>query len=319
MKPQDRTRAVLRSGLKSGEKLVLVAVCDYCNTHGESFPSVTTLAADCGMGRSTVLRHLTNLEGRGLAKTVRIGRSTLYRFDPGSLPTRPKSGPVSNRDPSQIGTPVVPNRDSHPSQIETPPVPNRDPKRILKRPSEATSEAGELSTHAGRAASPAKSAKGIWVEEAQARGWMVVVPSRAEIEKLAPVWKGAGPERFRAVVGAYMDAVQAGEHWQRESTPQVGPFIKGAQEALSGSVGESEEVRAVVAELQRCESWYWHGRNWGEVAEKLGAIADAVGRAMVEATGAEEPWSAYGQVKGMDDWKMDRFKKKAAAAARRMG
>ena len=179
---------------------------------------------------------------------------------------------------------------------------------------------GQKNTSAPIKVGGSNGVQAIWAEETQARGWFAGRLSRKAVEELGKVWRQVGAESFREMVGTYMDAVQSGEHWQKEPSPQWGPFAKDARDGLnSGSVGESEEVEAVVAELQRCESWYWHGRNWGEVSAKLGPIADAVGRAMVEATGAEEPWSAYGKVKGMDDWSRDRFKKKAAAAARRMG
>lgn len=179
---------------------------------------------------------------------------------------------------------------------------------------------GKKNTSAPIKVGGSRGVQAIWAEETQARGWFAGRLSRKALETLGPFWKEVGPERFREMVGAYMDAVQAGEHWQSEASPQWGPFAKDIRDGLnSGSVGDSEEVQAVVAAIEGCEGWHWHGRNWGEVSAQLGPIADAVGRAMVEATGAEEPWSAYGQVKGMNDWKMDKFKKKAAAAARRKG
>ncbi|MBF0311477.1 MAG: conserved phage C-terminal domain-containing protein [Magnetococcales bacterium] len=51
--------------VKSGLKLVLLALADYANAQDACWPAIETLAHKCGMGRTTVLRHLEQLEESG--------------------------------------------------------------------------------------------------------------------------------------------------------------------------------------------------------------------------------------------------------------
>ena len=81
--------------LASGPKLVLLALCDNANDEGVCWPNVSTIMAKCSMGRSTVFRHLDELDLMGACKRIeRPGKNTIYQIDPSRFWTRPDSGPV---------------------------------------------------------------------------------------------------------------------------------------------------------------------------------------------------------------------------------
>lgn len=56
MKPQDRTRTILRSTLDAGSRLVAIAIADHMDAHDEAFPSVATLGEETALSESTVQR-----------------------------------------------------------------------------------------------------------------------------------------------------------------------------------------------------------------------------------------------------------------------
>jgi len=105
--------AMKQRGLKPAAKIVLYWLADHHNeTTGACFPSLKTLANECEMGKSTLIRHLDDLEKAGLIerhdRTRENGSqtSTAYKL---RLP------PVPDRDTpcSKMGQPPVPNRDTH--------------------------------------------------------------------------------------------------------------------------------------------------------------------------------------------------------------
>ena len=53
------------AGLKPPTRLVLVAVCNYADEHGECFPTQKKLGKNTGMTARTVRSHLQALEGAG--------------------------------------------------------------------------------------------------------------------------------------------------------------------------------------------------------------------------------------------------------------
>lgn len=127
-------------------KFILVLLANKADENFSCYPSIRTLVAESGAGRSTVLRALSYLEMHGFV-TRRpqfhdsgARRSTRYYLnhpqaqglppspDPG-LPS-PNAGPFSpvpTRGPSHIETGAVPER--HPTG-----VPNRDPLNPSTRP-----------------------------------------------------------------------------------------------------------------------------------------------------------------------------------------
>ncbi|MDQ1817262.1 helix-turn-helix domain-containing protein, partial [Massilia sp. CCM 9210] len=73
--------AAWKSPLPSGQKFVLIALCDNANDQGECYPSITTIAYKCSMGERTVQGHITGLEALGIVRReMRRGRSTIYHI-----------------------------------------------------------------------------------------------------------------------------------------------------------------------------------------------------------------------------------------------
>ncbi|MDP7701387.1 helix-turn-helix domain-containing protein [Mycobacterium sp. TY815] len=133
-------------------KFILVLLANKADENFSCYPSIRTLMAESGAGRSTVLRALSYLEMRGFM-TRRpqfhdsgARRSTRYYLNhpraqnlpPGPDPGPPSPnvgppGPTLARGPSHIGTGAVSER--HPTG-----VPNRDP---LNLSTESPSEPGD--------------------------------------------------------------------------------------------------------------------------------------------------------------------------------
>jgi hypothetical protein len=78
---------IIESELPSPAKLVALVLSTHMDRDGGScFPSLTTIAQESGLGRSTVCRALDQIEGAGLIERVRGGtvrggspRLTRYR------------------------------------------------------------------------------------------------------------------------------------------------------------------------------------------------------------------------------------------------
>jgi len=103
MKPQDRTRAILRSGLTSTQRLVAVAVVDYCDAADESYPSADTLAHDTGLTERTCRKALLVMLDLGCFKVVgRRHGCRVLAFKPASLPPRPEGGSDRKEVPPEL-------------------------------------------------------------------------------------------------------------------------------------------------------------------------------------------------------------------------
>jgi DNA-binding transcriptional MocR family regulator len=105
--------AMKQKGLKPAAKIVLYWLADHHNeTTGACFPSLKTLAKECEMGKSTLIRHLDDLEKAGLIERHERARengsqtSTAYKL---------RLSPVPDQDTPcpKMGQPPVPNRDTH--------------------------------------------------------------------------------------------------------------------------------------------------------------------------------------------------------------
>lgn len=70
------TAAFALQGVSPSEKLVLLALANYADENGRSYPSQRRLAADTGLTDRTIRKVLTDLEGRGL-----LGRMERLRSD----------------------------------------------------------------------------------------------------------------------------------------------------------------------------------------------------------------------------------------------
>jgi DNA-binding transcriptional MocR family regulator len=105
--------AMKQRGLKPAAKIVLYWLADHHNeTTGACFPSLKTLAQECEMGKSTLIRHLDDLEKAGLIERHERTRengsqtSTAYKLRLAPVPDRDTPCPKMKQAP-------VPNRDTH--------------------------------------------------------------------------------------------------------------------------------------------------------------------------------------------------------------
>jgi len=108
--------AMRQIGLKPAAKIVLYWLADHHNSEtGACFPSLKTLAAECEMGKATLIRHLDALQEAGL-----IERSNRTRENGSQTSTsyRLTLAPVSERD-----SPCF--------KMEQPPVSKRDPHNLV--------------------------------------------------------------------------------------------------------------------------------------------------------------------------------------------
>jgi len=120
MKPQDRTRAILRSTLDAESRLVAIALADHMDVHDEAYPSVGTLATETALSERTVqevIRH--GLAHRWMqARGTNGGRRTLtilWAYLTAEHPSR-KAGTEKKANPRtrRTGAPLAPVRPAHP-------------------------------------------------------------------------------------------------------------------------------------------------------------------------------------------------------------
>ena len=131
-----------KSDFSSGQKMVLLALCDNANDQGECYPSISMLAEKCSIGRSSIFEHMGELEKLGaVAKHCRTGRSTIYKIDPSRFCTRPDSAPVQKLDVTRPETGRTPVQKLDVTRPETGPItikePSIEPSRKQKRGADA--------------------------------------------------------------------------------------------------------------------------------------------------------------------------------------
>lgn len=103
--------AVAQETKNAGQKLVLIMLANYCNSHtGQCNPSHKRLAHECCMGISTLKRHLEDLEKSGLLQVVQnikngglLSNQYVLNLDGGVSPNWTKGQP-------KLGGGVSPNR-----------------------------------------------------------------------------------------------------------------------------------------------------------------------------------------------------------------
>ena len=93
MKPQHRTRAILKSGLEASQKIILVAISDHMEDTEEgpdrnARPSVDLLCAETGLSERTLQGHIQTLIKAGILSRHQIPghRTPHYLIDWGALP-----------------------------------------------------------------------------------------------------------------------------------------------------------------------------------------------------------------------------------------
>jgi biotin operon repressor len=92
-----------KSGLPSGQKMVLLALCDNANDQGECYPSVPMLAQKCSISERSIQQHIHDLEAVGIvSREMRTGRSTLYRVHGEQFNTPAESAPRKIRTPQNL-------------------------------------------------------------------------------------------------------------------------------------------------------------------------------------------------------------------------
>ena len=107
--------AVTKPCKNAGEKLVLLMLANYCNTHtGRCNPSHKRMADECSMGVSTLKRHLSSLASAGFIEIVPMSRDGVslpnqYNIPFGGVEFE-GSGSKSDGGSAQIGLGVGPNR-----------------------------------------------------------------------------------------------------------------------------------------------------------------------------------------------------------------
>mgnify|MGYP001585905538 CR=1 FL=1 len=158
MRPQDRTRAILRSGLSPVATLVAIALADHCNGVEECHPSQATIVAETRLGGRTVRRVLAEADGTWVTISRREGwiRGLRYVLDLSRLP--PPGSDSQGKSPATTAGVT-----GHHGRCDRPPRPVR-PARVAtvkEAPREAPREAA--SKRAGRpraseAIEPARSA-----------------------------------------------------------------------------------------------------------------------------------------------------------------
>jgi len=136
MKPLELLRAVWGrdSDLPLPTRAVLTAVILHANNEtGIAWPSVNLLAAETGLHRATVVRHLGELRAAGILKwTHDPGRPNRYQVDPKALSSRTERL-VAEDDQSQRTTGVVAQSDRS-SRTERPELPKNGPRTAQGEP-----------------------------------------------------------------------------------------------------------------------------------------------------------------------------------------
>ena len=96
--------AMKQKGLKPATKIVLYWLADHHNGEtGLCCPSVNTLAAECEMDRSSIIRHLNTLEQLGLIqRSTRNRDNGSQRSNEFALMLENATPPVANCDPTPI-------------------------------------------------------------------------------------------------------------------------------------------------------------------------------------------------------------------------
>ena len=96
--------AMKQKGLKPATKIVLYWLADHHNGEtGLCCPSVNTLADECEMDRSSIIRHLNTLEQLGLIqRTTRNRDNGSQRSNEFALMLENATPPVANCDPTPI-------------------------------------------------------------------------------------------------------------------------------------------------------------------------------------------------------------------------
>lgn len=127
-----------KSRLPTGQKMVLLALCDNSNDQGECFPSVSMLTEKCSMSERSVFNHISDLEKIGaISRKLRAGRSTIYTLDPCKFCTPANSAPLQPLQSTPATVAPPPLQPLHPTPATVAPITIKEPS------SEPSSNQGE--------------------------------------------------------------------------------------------------------------------------------------------------------------------------------
>ena len=199
---QAMSWAVAQKTSNAGQKLVLLMLANYCNSHtGQCNPSHKRLAEECSMGLSTLKGHVAALEAAGLLKIVQksmdgVSLPNQYELNIGNTggvgQNLADGGSESGRG---VGQNLATNQEHKPGRE---PIPSLTTFERVASPPEFDGENAEALN--GRHVVPL--AKGWdlptpWGEDAEALGFKPSDVIR-EAEKFRQYWvsgKGAGTRR----------------------------------------------------------------------------------------------------------------------------
>jgi len=117
-----------KSRLPTGQKMVLLALCDNSNDQGECFPSVSMLTEKCSMSERSVFNHISDLEKIGaISRKLRAGRSTIYTLDPCKFCTPANSAPLQPLHPTPATVAPPPLQPLHPTPATVAPITIKEP------------------------------------------------------------------------------------------------------------------------------------------------------------------------------------------------
>lgn len=222
-----------KSGLPSGQKMVLLALCDNANDQGECYPSVTMLAEKCSMGARTVQQHITDLESAKIViREMRTGRSTVYHIDPRRICTPAESAPpqISHPTPADFAPP--PPQNLHPTPADFAPITITEPSIEPSR------------NHQKRSSKSARPALGVsdlvalGVEQQVAEDWLAIRKG-----KKLPLTRTALEQTLAEVQRAGMELPSAlklccGRGWAGFNADWLGPRGGSAPQQGAASSGK---------------------------------------------------------------------------------
>ena len=128
--------AIKIGNVTTGEKMVLLALANYCDEERKAFPSISRLEDDCCMKKSSVRRHLISLEKKGLITKCASGtgrRSSVYQLSEGIQIEHPGG---SERTPrvSTVNTQGIQKDTPHIEPVIEPVIEPSPQKKKIKKP-----------------------------------------------------------------------------------------------------------------------------------------------------------------------------------------
>jgi hypothetical protein len=119
---------VWKMPIPSGQKMVLLALCDNANDQGECYPSVSMLTEKCSMSQRSIFSHIDWLEKHGIvSRENRSGRSTIYHIDPCKFCTPANSAPLQILHPTPATAAPPPLQNLHTTPANSAPITITEP------------------------------------------------------------------------------------------------------------------------------------------------------------------------------------------------